>query len=544
MENTNRTLVPFWILWSIIILLNIFILVVTSISAALLGNEMDTVYKNREEYISATKKHISFYNTMTVVEDQESGIPSWIYALVGYFEASYRKNGLEKGFLGETEYVRLDEVKLYNHIMDLCSADTFEYCEDLKKGENGYYNGSPELFYYLYQHFGEKLVKGIVPKGYNGSLDANPIKMEITKIISVYNKDDVTQLMKNTELPMTLTFGTFNRRFAIPCENDFGYVCPEGVERSPCPSSLGGECVILNFNPYSKSGIYDYVGDLHYLKKHSVLVVGWNDEKRVDRSWGSSFHNFVDGGYIVKNSYGYKSHGHTINNWLQAHSAKAETQVCPNIHAFESYIPLDEDCITKNSYETCCESYIKKGVKGYIKETITQLVCDGTKNDKYKGIFECDPERVYFIRARANSFGPYSASKSMDMQSIEGTGMFKINMLSFAKDMTDMQHVTISPCCQEMLEDIFTTKISEVDQVAASNTEECGYDFIPYKILEKYNENYVIDGLHSAGFSMFEINWSDQSYAASQTAGMDYSAIKDATKNVYQTEFDGAHDMN
>ena len=59
MENTNRNIVPFWILWSIIILLNIFILVVTSVSAALLGNEMDVVFTHREEYINSTKKHIS-----------------------------------------------------------------------------------------------------------------------------------------------------------------------------------------------------------------------------------------------------------------------------------------------------------------------------------------------------------------------------------------------------------------------------------------------------------------------------------------------------
>ena len=538
MENTKRQIVPFWILWTGIIFLNVFILVVTSVSAVLLKNEMNVVFTHREEYINSTKKHISYYNTMTIVEDQEENIPSWIYALVGFIESSYRKNGLEKGYLNETEYVRLDEKQIFNHIQQLCTSKPCQYCQDVM------YNGSPELFYYLYKNYGEELIKGIVPKDYSGKLENNPIKLEITKLISLYNKDDVREMMRNTQLPMTLTFGTYDRRYAIPCENDFGYVCPENITKSPCPASIGGECNILDFNPYSKGGVYDYTDDLHYKKKHSVLVVGWNDEKRIDRSWGTSFHNFYDGGYVVKNSYGYKDHGHTINYWLQEHSLKSEAQVCPNIHAFESYLPLSEDCIKSHTYEECCEDYIKKGVHAYIKETITQLICDGTKDAKYEGIFKCDPQRIYFIKAKSNKWGPFSGSDSMDIVQIHGTNMFKINLLSFTQNMTDMQHVTISPCTQEMLEDIFMTKISEVDKIAASNTEECGYDFIPFKVLEKYNENYVIDGLHSAGFSMFEIKWNDQSYAASQTVGLDYTAIKNATNHVYQTEFVGAHEVN
>ena len=155
------------------------------------------------------------------------------------------------------------------------------------------YNGSPELIYYLYKTYGEKLVKGVVPKGYNGTLENNPILFEFGKITSVYNKQKVEELMKNSNMPMTLTFGTYNRRYPIPCKNNFGFVCPENAKKTPCSAEIGGECIVLNFNPYSKGGVYDYHGDLHYSKKHSVLVVGWNDEKRIDRSYETTINKVM-----------------------------------------------------------------------------------------------------------------------------------------------------------------------------------------------------------------------------------------------------------
>ncbi|EDS89284.1 hypothetical protein CL6EHI_083100 [Entamoeba histolytica] len=110
--------------------------------------------------------------------------------------------------------------------------------------------------------------------------------------------------------------------------------------------------------------------------------------------------------------------------------------------------------------------------------------------------------------------------------------------------MTDKQTITIQPTCPEMLEDIFKASYTKSDEEATTNSEECGYDFIPFKVLEKYNENYVVDGLHAPAFSIFDIKWDDQSYLNSHTQGVDYSAIQSATKKVYQTVFKGPYDMN
>ncbi|EDR27205.1 hypothetical protein, conserved [Entamoeba dispar SAW760] len=536
-QPTKKAVIPFWILWSGLIVLNLFILIVTITSACLLGNEIDNVFVEKERFLNSTKKYMSYYNTMTGIENQIKDIPSWVYSAIAFCEASYRKNGLEKGYLESDEYVGFDEEIFYSTLKRLCQEKSNKYCNVVEN------NGSPELLYYLYELFGNELVKGISPRGYVSDLSKNPIKFDITGIHSVYTKSNVTKLMKDSGLPLTLSFGTFKRRYSVPCSNSFGYVCPNNLPKVPCPSSLGGDCVVLTFNPYSQSGVYDYLGDLHYNKKHSVLVVGWNDEKRIDRSWGNDLHNFFDGGYIVKNSFGYQ-HGHSLKYWLQQHSIKEEMQICPNVRSFEQWTPLDEDCINKYSYTECCNQYIKRGVKKYINATITPLICDSSKDDKYQGIFKCDTSRIYFIKSKKHSFGPYKSYGTLDITPINGINMFTIKLLSFKRDMTDKQTITIQPTCPEMLEDIFKASYTKSDEEATTNTEECGYDFIPFKVLEKYNENYVVDGLHAPAFSIFDIKWDDQSYLNSHTQGMDYSAIQSATKKVYQTVFKGPYDMN
>ncbi|ELP94046.1 hypothetical protein EIN_183030 [Entamoeba invadens IP1] len=534
----DKKAIPFWLLWGGLILLNLFILVVTIVSACLLGNEIDNVFVEKERFMNSTRKYISYYNTMTGVEKQSEDVPSWVYASTAFLESSYRKNGLEKGFLGQDEYVQFDEQLFYSTVKKLCTQTKNKYCDAVNSN-----SGSPELLFYLSKIFGDKLNPAVAPSGYIENPSSSPIKFQVNGINSVYNDFKLRILMAETGLPFTLNFGVFKRRYYIPCTNSIGYTCPDSLTKIPCPTSSDGLCVSFSYNPYSQSGVYDFIGQLHYTDKHSVLVVGWNDEKRIDRSWGSDLHNFVDGGYIVKNSYGYQ-HGHSLKFWLQQHSIKEEMQICPNVQSFEQWTPMDEECMNTKTYAECCKLVLKKGVKRYIEASITPLICDSSRNDKYKGIFQCDQNRLYFIKSRKHSFGPYSSFGSMDITPIQNTNLMSINLLSFNKDMTDKQLITIKPTCPEMLEDIFTTYYTGNDVEATTNTEECGYDFIPFEVLEKYNQNYVVDGVHAPAFSSFDIAWDDQSYVKKAASGPNYEPLKAGTKKIYQTNFVGPYDMN
>eukprot|EP00727_Mastigamoeba_balamuthi_P003942 m51a1_g13545 putative papain family cysteine protease domain containing protein (139) ;mRNA; f:982-1764 len=46
---------------------------------------------------------------MTPVKDQMSRGTCWIFSTMGLIESSYRKNGIEKGFLRDDEYVSFSE---------------------------------------------------------------------------------------------------------------------------------------------------------------------------------------------------------------------------------------------------------------------------------------------------------------------------------------------------------------------------------------------------------------------------------------------------
>ncbi|KAL7713413.1 Uncharacterized protein QTN25_009077 [Entamoeba marina] len=537
MINKAKAVVPFWILWSGLIAINVVVLIITIVSACLLNNSINDVFEDKQKFVSSTKKYQSYYNTMTGVELQNNEIPSWVYSAVSFAEASYRKNGYEKGFLSNKEYVRFDKSIFYATLKKLCASKPSKYCDTVAN------NGSPELFYYLYTELGDDFVKALSPIGYSEDLSKNPISFEVESVGSFYTRAKLKSLMSETGLPATLSFGRYLRRYSVPCNNSIGYTCPDSLTKVSCPSEIGGDCVSYTFKEYSNSGVYDYVGDLHYNTKHSVLVVGYNDEKRIDRSWGVDNHNFHDGGYVVKNIYGYQ-HGHSMRYWLQQHSIKEEMQLCPNVESYEQWTPLDETCYDKYGYSYCASLIIKKGVKNYINDTITKLKCSSQLNTKYQGIFTCDENRIYVLAAKKHSFGPYSSYDSIDVSPVNFSNMFKVKLFSFNENMTDKQTLYISPTCPEMLEEIFDAHYSESDLTAVTNTEECGYDFIPYRVLDQYNQHYVVDGLHAPAFSMFQINWKDVSYAKSKTSNVDYSGIVSATKEVVQTNFTGPLEMN
>ena len=109
MDNHTLTSIIFGVLWGTVIVLNFVTLVVAVVSACLLNHDMNKVLDQKQQFIASSRRYQTYYTTMTGVEKQDPRIPSWVYTVTAFAEASYRQHGVQSGFLDEDKYVAFSE---------------------------------------------------------------------------------------------------------------------------------------------------------------------------------------------------------------------------------------------------------------------------------------------------------------------------------------------------------------------------------------------------------------------------------------------------
>lgn len=97
-----------------------------------------------------------------------------------------------------------------------------------------------------------------------------------------------------------------------------------------------------------------------------MLLVGWNDDFRVDTGLpGYKGHHTV-GGFIIKNSWNTEV-GHSVGYWAQDHSLMDENFICPCENSAMTWLPAKADCMVKEKDALKCCSLEKNVLKEWVK---------------------------------------------------------------------------------------------------------------------------------------------------------------------------------
>jgi Cysteine protease len=110
---------------------------------------------------------------------------------------------------------------------------------------------------------------------------------------------------------------------------------------------------------------------------HSRLLVGYNDEFRVDTGSFGDLNSQTTGGFIIKNSWG-PSTGHSMKYWSQEISQMDENLICPNELSPSTWVPANVSCMEENADPVKCNKLTKRRIRDQWVYGATPLVCTET----------------------------------------------------------------------------------------------------------------------------------------------------------------------
>jgi len=471
---------------------------------------------------------------------QEDRGTCWDFATIGILEQSYRQNGIEKKFLQEDQYVRLNEQAYGIAMIEACKNHP-DVCDVV--GDFVFHNstegGEVWWLYNLKEMYNKVLPSSVCPytdpdhelecPGMKEALAKNPIKFDIKSMTSAYNVIETKRLMVEKDRPLAWSSEMHNTVYFFPC-ND-----PYWKGRVECSSRLAVKCPTDRFygsqtcarvlsSMFNMDGEFFMHGQTLGEGGHAMNVVGYNDEFTTKQG--------QTGGFIIRNSwhdltYGTNPNGrggrgsHSMAYWMQEISAWDEKAICPGPLNPENWVSCVEQStgphmgLKKNS-----PSALKSGEEYDITETClnkafmdnllsvslqpTEFVClDDTVCDK-------DPKFRYFL---------------INLEHSVEQDLAKVCMLRYDTTTKD-QDVYCTPFHIPAQIAYWFRPIEEQLNILKDDEDLCGFWFWPYEMLNKqvgmYNNYYS---------TYFEIEWDDQSYLknASSHPELNYTYIESST---------------
>jgi hypothetical protein len=248
-------------------------------------------------------------NALTPRHFQRDRGTCWTFSTVGNLEASYIKNGVEKGFLKQNEYVQFSEQAYGITLMEECGKHP-DVCTEVV-GTETTEGGDVYWLYSLGAVYTKILPESVCPyindpgfenehdcPDYDKAVASNPIRFNIKNMLSGFSIDQTKKLMAQQQNAMT--WGTLmnNVYYYYPCaETDWADKagCTEEKRvRCPLDKNYNSEfCAVYVASMYNQDGEFFYEGNLITEGGHEMVAVGYND-------------NFVTkmgtkGGFIIKN---------------------------------------------------------------------------------------------------------------------------------------------------------------------------------------------------------------------------------------------------
>ncbi|OQS01552.1 hypothetical protein ACHHYP_00562 [Achlya hypogyna] len=463
---------------------------------------------------------------VTPYKNQAGRGTCWDFGTIGVLEQSYRRHGIEQGWLQPHEYVAFSEQAYGVEVASLCTGPkTSPQQKACRVADDNIWRNSTEggevpLLYYLQHGLHDAVFPDSICPYFPGmghdlecpGLDthrkSNPISFSIMSMGTYYDEATTKQQLValNTAMPLSTNMVTVTHYY--PCIGDWAadprcdpevcHICPPELPMTACCIPMAGDSgVTIEGEFVAHSGMAADGG-------HVMLLVGYNDVFETRDGF--------TGGFIVKNSWadGRRQGSHSMQYWLQDVSEWEERMVCPNSYnPFNWYMPTEDDgvkdiasCLSQDSTEYA-----------HLNRMPLNLKCVDA--------FACDPTKVYF----AHNWTDY------------GDRMIVMCFYEYDATTTVSTHMCLPPMLPSHIADTLEyVECRKPVQVYPNDPDQCGFYFIPYEVNRKINAQFQ-------GFfvNSFNITWAPQSYSANAKdfPQYDYSLIESSTKRQHYTSFDG-----
>eukprot|EP00727_Mastigamoeba_balamuthi_P008958 m51a1_g4685 hypothetical protein (570) ;mRNA; r:176070-180377 len=337
----------------------------------------------------------------------QSSKDDWIFSTLAALEASYRKTGVDKGFLDKSQYLPFSEWAYKYGYGEYCKSvnDNDTHCPALS--ERDYYitpDGRPEWLYYVKYLQRYVLPDAVCPDAAHGCpaertvRENNPLQFAIRGVQTAHTISGIKRLLYEKQVGLVWSNSALYVTYEIPCqekmrkrattdEPDEDEDEDEGRhEVDECklclnPCNFGsGCCEVVVQSGINKQGVYMVHKTPFGDRVHDAQVVGWNDEFRVQTGRPGT-DEYLQGGFIIKNSLG-NTYGHSAGYWAGQTSIANENMICPAEESALTWVPADLECMMKSRNPAVCafdsrtpEKPLKKLVRGHWVQGATVLKC-------------------------------------------------------------------------------------------------------------------------------------------------------------------------
>eukprot|EP00727_Mastigamoeba_balamuthi_P008540 m51a1_g4308 hypothetical protein (869) ;mRNA; f:34648-38484 len=491
----------------------------------------------------------------TPAKNQASRGTCWIFATVGHIESSYRRNGFAKGFLAADEYVAFSEqaygIGFVNYCKDKVGVDPWCVAGPAKGTPT---DGRPEWLYYV----GPKVRQYILPTavcpysptedrelecaGLGAATRANPVSLRIRGVESAHTVDSIKRLLLEKQTALPWDHAIYDATYTIPCSDR-----RTGLHNSsqcaqcahPCRESSDGCCARLVLPGYTNEGVFSLHGWPVAAGGHAMLVVGWNDELRVDTGLPGEMREHTTGGFILKNSWG--SRGHSVGYWAREHSLTDEAFICPAEASARTWLPANATCMLRQAADpVACSGGAVKVVRKQWVHGATVLKCGKITDPvtaRVLGWDGCRQGMRYVLAADPDNKGEVYVTVPRNS---DGYVQFDLVEWDPADPAGTARLIRTGGTTWYGLENLLTPV-----KIVGNSEEQCGYYFMPYETLTEGNIRYPVTGTDVATVLYVDIEWDDSSYLVNKNnAALNYSLIHKSTKKMKETKFQGPFDWN
>lgn len=383
--------------------------------------KLDTIQINDNDNFPET--YLVPATARTPVKNQQQRGTCWIFATMGMFEASYRKNGYARGYLSEDEYLALSEQVLSIGLVDYCNKNKDnKYClGGLAKNTSA--DGDPAWIYYMRENVSQYITPDAVCpyKGtdkeqfecpsFDQGVKGNPLKFEIKNIRSAYTIKQIKRLLLETQQAMAWGHLVLDAVFNVPCDDPSNPAA--GTEECtkcmyPCTESSDGCCSHYTSYGYTQDGVFRTFKQPIIGGGHAMTIIGWNDNFRVESGIIGHEPTKSVGGFILKNSWS-PARAHSAEYWAQQISTIEENTICPCELNARTWLPADATCMMEEIDPVKCAPNAFKNVRNKWVKGATVLKCKGLDKATATtlGWGECDDTKNYvFVASESDSLSP------------------------------------------------------------------------------------------------------------------------------------------
>eukprot|EP00727_Mastigamoeba_balamuthi_P007652 m51a1_g3507 hypothetical protein (577) ;mRNA; r:863725-865749 len=491
----------------------------------------------------------------TPVKEQGNRGTCWIFSTFAALEASYRKNGYEKGYLEEDEYVPFSEQAYGIGYVNFCKnvSNNDPHCV-AGPARGATRDGRSEWLYYVKQvqryvlpdalcPYQPKEADEMVCPGLEQAVRTNPIKFEIRGVETAHTISTIKRMIYEKKVGLVWSHGSHLVTYEIPCtDNMTGVYGTEQCQKClfPCAASSNGCCGRLVHKGNNQQGVYMIHKTPHRSGGHGIHVVGWNDEFRIQTGLpGTS--DYIQGGFILKNSYGTDA-GHSAGYWAAKTSIANENMICPVERSSRTWVPADEACMLQKKDPVACAPGLKKLVRGQWIEGATVLQCNPSgANAKLLGWDGCK-KGMRYVAVMRNTVGDTKVTAEIKVTApAHSDGYVHFHLVEWnPANLTQPATVIETGATSWWGIENLLTPVTVI-----GNHRQCGYYFYPYETFIQATMNYPITGIDTPMVMYFDIDWKDSSYVyGTRRWRPEYQWLAKSLAKFSEVQFDGPWDWN